>query len=139
MMDVSKSKQVSALINPKALSSFLKLGLGDGMEIAGFVDGKAGRILGWEDVDEKRGQSELCWLVTSAAAEGISTVKGNRVGCVNILQGRFTLLLVSLGSSCHLKTMEVKLEEMKRVLELQYQSVVAGKGEGGADEAQGQI
>jgi hypothetical protein len=119
-----------ALINPKSLSSFLRLTLGDGIDAAGLIDGKAARILGWEDVDEKRGRTELCWLVTSAASEGISVVKSNRIGCVNVLQGRFSVLLVSFGATCSAEIMDAKLEEIKRVLEIQFHQAHNNAGGG---------
>ena len=124
-----RAKLPVALINPKYLSSFLKLAHGDGIDAAGLVDGKAARILGWEDVDEKRAQSEIGWLITSSAAEGISTFKGNRVGSISCLQGRFTLILVSFGSTCSVQIMNIKLEEMKKSLEMQFHHAIHGKVE----------
>lgn len=134
-----KGKSPMALINPRALSNFLKLAHGDGIDAAGLVDGKAARILGWEDVDAARGQSEACWLITSSAAEGISLLKGNRVGSMSVLQGRFTLILVSFGASCPASIMTVKLDEMKKALEVHFLNAVTGKVNQGAAQGDADV
>ena len=111
------------LIKPKALSAFLRLALGDGVDAVGFVDNRAGRILGWEEVDESKERQDVGWLLSSLLADGgVSNVKGHRVASVALLQGRFSIVLVSFGggSGATPAIMTAKLDEMKRTLESQH-------------------
>lgn len=126
------------LIKPKALSAFLRLALGDGVDAVGFVDTRAGRVLGWEEADENKDRQDVGWLLSSLlSGDGVSTIKGHRVASIALLQGRFSIVLISLDGSAVPAVMTAKLEEMKRVLEAQHAAALVkmtevAKGEEGA-------
>lgn len=111
-----KGRAPLPLIKPKALSNFLRLAIGDGVDAAGLIDGRAGRLLGWEGSDEDP-KSHLGWLISSLATEGVSSIKGNLIATMSILQGRLSLILVSYGSTASVALMTLRLEEMKRAID----------------------
>lgn len=118
---MDKNKPV--LLRPEALSTFLKVAHGEGCDASGLIDGKYGRVLCWEDTDAKR-VCEASYLV-AASSDGINiTSKGCKIGKISVLQ-RFFLVLVSFSGSASNHSINKKLEEMKRTLEVQYNSVIA--------------